>query len=428
MGRVYDAVIIGAGAAGLYCALNAGARGKSVLLIEANQAPGAKILISGGGRCNFTNIGATEQNAATRFISANPHFARSALARHAPRDFIALIERHGIAYYEKTLGQLFCEGAGAAKKIVSLLVDECANASAEMAMGTAVTDVEHADRFRIETTGGSFEAKTLVVASGGLSIPKLGASDLAYRLARKFSVRTVETRPGLVPLTFAPEDLAWMAPLAGLSASVQVSCNSASFREAALFTHRGLSGPAILQASSYWRPGDALLLDWLPDCAEDLFVRRKRERPKALIKTVLAELLPQRLAESLSAAFFSAPIGDAKDQTLIELARSLKSYAVKPAGDEAIRKPKSRWAGSTPMRFPSKPWRCAPRPAFSSSAKPSMSPAGSGVTISNGLGRAHGRARRRYEASCLNGFLPPRTISRMGVACMSNASRTPLTR
>ncbi|MGE0044596.1 MAG: NAD(P)/FAD-dependent oxidoreductase [Hyphomonadaceae bacterium] len=331
----YDVVIIGAGAAGLFCAIHAGRRGRRVLVLEHNDEPGAKILISGGGRCNFTNVDAAKPE---RFISANAHFARSALTRFTPVDFIALVEKHRIGLYEKTLGQLFCEGAGAAKKIVRMLLDECAAARVHVRTGIRVDDVSKADRFHVETSAGAMTCDALVLASGGLSIPKMGASDFSHRAAMQFGLPIVDPRPGLVPLTFGAGDLAWMKPLAGVSAPVIARAGGASFSEAALFTHRGLSGPAILQASSYWREGEAITLDWLPDHDESVLAEKKRARPKALIKTVLAELIPARLAEALAAAAPQGPLGELKDQALIEAARSLKAQRISPIGTEGYAK------------------------------------------------------------------------------------------
>jgi predicted Rossmann fold flavoprotein len=341
----YDAIIIGGGAAGLYCALHAGRRGKRVLVIEHNTEVGAKILISGGGRCNFTNL----NTAPDRFISANPHFARSALARHTQHDFIALAQKHGIAYYEKTLGQLFCEGPRSSRKIVRMLLDECAAGGVVIHTGCNVTSVHRGERFTVTTTRGRVESPALVVASGGLPIPKLGASGFAFEIARQFDVPILQTRPALVPLTFSETDLAWMRPLSGVSADVSARCGKAAFREAALFTHRGLSGPAILQVSSYWRRGAPIEIDWLPDASEDVLAQRKRERPKVQLKTVLGEFLPERLAEAL-APFLGPPaspparapavqeIGAMKDLALIEAAQKLKSWTLIPTGDEGYAK------------------------------------------------------------------------------------------
>jgi hypothetical protein len=319
----YDSIIIGAGAAGLYCAMHAGRRGRRVLVLEHNAEPGAKILISGGGRCNFTNINAGD---AARYICANPHFARSALSRHTPSDFIALIETHRIASYEKTLGQLFCQGARASQKIVRMLMDECAGVGVDVRLNCRVGEVRRGLRFEVDTSQGSFAAETCVIAAGGLSIPKLGASSFGYDIAKQFGVPVIATRPGLAPLTFADADLAWMRPLSGVSTPVVASVGRASFEEAALFTHRGLSGPAILQASSYWGAGEALVIDWLPGQAADVFAARKRERPKAQLKSILGELVSDRLAAALCDRLPVGVIGDIKDAALIEAAQTLKSW------------------------------------------------------------------------------------------------------
>lgn len=331
----FDAIIIGAGAAGLYCAMHAGRRGRRVLVLEHNAEPGAKILISGGGRCNFTNLNAGDPG---RFVSANPHFARSALTRHTQRDFVALVQRHGIAFYEKTLGQLFCEGPRSSQRIVRMLSDECAAVGVELRTGCSIGEVTRGERFTLQTSAGAFESETLVVATGGLSIPKLGATPFAYRLAEQFKISIVAPRAGLVPLTFNEDDLAWMRPLTGISADVRVSIGKTAFREAALFTHKGLSGPAVLQISSYWTPGQAIAVDWLPDVDEDVLAARKRERPKALLKNILGELVSDRLANALGESLPRAAIGDMKDAVLAETARTLKAWRLKPHGTEGYAK------------------------------------------------------------------------------------------
>jgi len=331
----FDTIIIGAGAAGLYCAMHAGRRGRRALVLEHNAEPGAKILISGGGRCNFTNLNANDP---ARYLSANPHFARSALTRHTQHDFIALVKQHKIDYYEKTLGQLFCEGPRSSEKIVRMLRDECAAGGVEVSTGCSVKSVRRSERFIVETSHGAFVSDTLVIATGGLSIPKLGATPFAYRLAEQFSIPIVPPRAGLVPLTFSEADLAWMRPLGGVSADVRVSHGKTSFREAALFTHKGLSGPAILQISSYWSPGETLMIDWLPEADEDVLARKKRERPKALLKTVLGERLSDRLAGTLAEKLPHGAIGDLKDALLIDIARRLKSWPLIPHGTEGYAK------------------------------------------------------------------------------------------
>lgn len=330
----YDAIIIGGGAAGLYCAVHAGRRGKRVLVIEHNTEVGAKILISGGGRCNFTNL----NTAPDRFISANPHFARSALARHTQLDFIALVEKHGIRFYEKTLGQLFCEGARSAHRLVQMLLDECAAAGVAIRIACRVSAITRGEIFRVETSQGAFESDALIIATGGLPIPKLGATGFAFDVAKQFNIPVVETRPALVPLTFSEADLAWMKPLSGVSADVTARAGKAAFREAALFTHRGLSGPSILQISSYWRPGSAIEVDWLPDATPDILAQRKRERPKAQLKTIVGELLSDRLSTALSDALPQGAIGDMKDAALAEAAQKLKAWPLTPIGTEGYAK------------------------------------------------------------------------------------------
>jgi predicted Rossmann fold flavoprotein len=330
----FDAIVIGAGAAGLMCAIAAGQRGRRVLVLEHGRQAGAKILISGGGRCNFTNTG----TAPGRFFSANPHFAKSALARYTPRDFIALVERHGIAWHEKTLGQLFCDGS--ARAIVAMLLAECAAVGVEIRTGCRVTGLSRADAFRVETDQGAFTAAALVLASGGLSIPKMGATGFAHDVAARFGLALVPPLPGLVPLTFAGDELALMQPLSGLALEVTASCGRTSFREAMLFTHRGLSGPAILQISSVWRQGEAITLDLLPgQDARALLLARKQARPNAELKTVLAEFLPQRLASALTEGRLpNAPMGRLRDRELAAVAEKLARWRLIPAGSEGYAK------------------------------------------------------------------------------------------
>jgi predicted Rossmann fold flavoprotein len=342
-GRIerFDVVVIGAGAAGLYAAAEAGKRGLRVLVLEHTGVVGAKILISGGGRCNFTNLDVRPD----RFVSGNPHFARSALSRHTQEDFIALVKAHGIAFYEKTLGQLFCEGAGSARRIVDMLLAECAAGGVAVRTGASVTRLSRSDDFALSTNLGEVAAKAVVVATGGLSIPKLGATPFAFDLARHFGVPVVPTRPGLVPLTFAPDDLALMRPLSGVSVEAEVACGSARFREGLLFTHRGLSGPSILQISSHLTPGGSIRVDLA--AGRDVraaLLEAKRERPKARALTMLGEILPARLAEAWLArhdpggARLSGPLGGLSDKPLIALADGLKNWTVTPSGDEGYAK------------------------------------------------------------------------------------------
>ncbi len=326
----FDVVIVGAGAAGLMCAITAGQRGRRVLLLEHNDQVGAKILISGGGRCNFTNL----EIAPERFLSANPHFCKSALSRYTQHDFIALVERHRIRYHEKTLGQLFCDGS--AREILAMLLAECAAAGVDLRTGHRVTEITRADRFRIETNRGSFDAPTLVIATGGLSIPKMGATGFAYDIARRFDLNVIEPRPGLVPLKVTGEMLELCKDLTGVSADAIVSCGRESFRENILFTHRGLSGPAILQISSYWQEGETLSLNLAPSLdIESFLADRKRTRPKAELKTILAEVLPTRLAHALAGAATSdISIANVPDRDLSQLSNRLTRWQLKPSGSE----------------------------------------------------------------------------------------------
>jgi predicted Rossmann fold flavoprotein len=317
------------------CAMTAGARGRRVLLLEHTDTAGAKILISGGGRCNFTNLEVTPDN----FNSANPHFCKSALSRYTERDFIALVERHRIRYHEKTLGQLFCDGS--ASEILAMLLAECAAAHVDLRVRHRVIAITRGDRFRIETDQGIFAASALVLATGGLSIPKMGATRFAYDFARQFGLAVAEPQPGLVPLKFAGDTLALFQPLTGVSVEGQVSCGRQSFRESILFTHRGLSGPAILQISSYWNPGDTIRLDLAPALEVESFLKeRKRGRPKAELKTVLAEIIPARLAQTLAEAVLAetaAPdstMANLPDRTIKAMANRVNRFDVRPTDSE----------------------------------------------------------------------------------------------
>jgi len=328
----YDVIVLGAGAAGLMCAMVAGSRGKRVLLLDHADEAGKKILISGGGRCNFTNLGVVPE----RFLSGNRHFMRSALSRYTQHDFIALVNKHGIAWHEKTLGQLFCDGS--AREIVAMLLAECAAAGVDVRLGHRVSGVSRADRFEVQTDHGGFSGEALVLATGGLSIPKMGATGFSHDVARQFGLRLTEIRPGLVPFTFTGEALELMRPLAGVALPVVAKTGKTAFAEAMLFTHRGLSGPAILQISSYWREGAEIVLDCLP--GEDAFAtlqERKRARPRAEFKTVLSELLPQRLAAALAPE--AAPtMGNLPDRAMTDMAARLKTWRLTPFGTEGYTK------------------------------------------------------------------------------------------
>ncbi|HBQ54629.1 MAG TPA: aminoacetone oxidase family FAD-binding enzyme, partial [Erythrobacter sp.] len=290
------------------------------------------ILISGGGRCNFTNIGAGPAN----YLSANPHFAKSALARYTARDFLALVESHGIAWHEKTLGQLFCDGS--AKQIVAMLLEECAKGEVDLRCGEEIASVEQAVGFTVTTQSGTFRAPSLVIATGGPSIPKMGASGYAYDLARQFGLKVVEPRPALVPLTLGGEEVLFR-DISGVSAAVVTSAGKARFAEAALFTHRGLSGPAILQASSYWRPGEPLFVDFLPDESGDFLLDAKRAAPRSTLRAWLRERLPARLADILAERLgLEVEFGNAPDKALRGAGERLKRWTFQPNGTEGFAK------------------------------------------------------------------------------------------
>ena len=333
MDRTHDVIILGAGAAGLLCAATAGQRGRSVVVIERAPEPGRKILISGGGRCNFTNL----HTAPERYLSANPHFAKSALSRYTAQDFLALVERYGITWHEKTLGQLFCDGS--ARQIVAMLLEECALGAVEVRCDQQITDVSHADGlFRVTTQTGETLARALVIATGGPSIPKMGATGFAYDLARKFGLKVVEPRPGLVPLTLGGDDVLFRE-LSGVSAEVVASAGKAAFREAALFTHRGLSGPAILQASSYWRPGDPVAIDFAPDRGPDWLIGAKRTSPRSALRATLRETLPERLATTLAERTgLTGDLGNLPDKALRDASAKLHRWIFHPNGSEGFAK------------------------------------------------------------------------------------------
>jgi predicted Rossmann fold flavoprotein len=330
----YDTTIIGAGAAGLMCAIEAGRRGRRVLVVEHADKVGKKILISGGGRCNFTNLFADPE----MYISGNPHFPKSALSRYTSADFIALVERHGIAYHEKKLGQLFCDGS--ASQVVDMLLRECEESGVTIWTSCAVQEVaREGDGFRVETAQGVVESASLVVATGGLSIPKMGATAFAHHLARQFGMAVTETRPGLVPFTFQGEALEDLASLSGLSADTIVTCGGVPWRENILFTHRGLSGPAILQASSYWHQGDEVVIDLLPEMADPTpHLAQQRERhPATELGFVLGAMLPRRLAVALCGPDSAAPIQSFSNKEIGELSHMLKHWTLQPQGTEGYR-------------------------------------------------------------------------------------------
>ncbi|WP_084584603.1 NAD(P)/FAD-dependent oxidoreductase [Sphingomonas azotifigens] len=329
----HDAILLGAGAAGMFCAAMAGQRGRKVLLLDHAEAPGKKILISGGGRCNFTNLG----TAPDRYLSANPHFAKSALGRYTAQDFLALVERHGIAWHEKTLGQLFCDGS--ARQIVDMLLGECAMGGVTLQLEASITEVDHADgRFRVTTSKGVAEARALVIATGGPAIPKLGATGFAYDLARRFGLKVVEPRPALVPLTLGP-DQALFRELSGVSTPVAARAGKATFREAALFTHRGLSGPAILQVSSYWKHGESIAIDFLPEQCKGWLREAKRTEPRLALRSLLNRLLPDRLASTLAERIaLPSELGNCRDALLDSAEAQLADWRFLPNGTEGFAK------------------------------------------------------------------------------------------
>ncbi len=368
-----DAIILGGGAAGLFCAARAGQRGKQILVLERASKVGKKILISGGGRCNFTNVNAGPAN----YISANPHFAKSALARYTPRDFLELVESHGIAWHEKTLGQLFCDGS--AQQVLDMLLAECANGDVTIRCSVDVTAVEHdAGRFAVMASGQIATAASLVIATGGPSIPKMGATGFAYDLARQFGMKVVEPRPALVPLTLGGEEVLFRE-ISGVSAPIVATANKVSFAEAALFTHRGLSGPAILQVSSYWRPGDPVTVDFLPAQPVDWLLDAKRENPRATLRSLLRERLPDRLADILADKIgIATEFGNAPDNTLRAAEEQLRRWTFHPNGSEGFAKAEVTVGGISTAELSSK--------TMESKQNPGLYAIGEAVDVTGWLG------------------------------------------
>ncbi len=351
MAESYDAIILGGGAAGLFCAAIAGQRGRNVLVLEKAEKVGKKILISGGGRCNFTNIGASPAN----YLGANRHFAKSALSRYSPRDFIDLVDKHAIDWHEKTLGQLFCDGSS--RQIVDMLLAECASGPGKVTIrcNEDVSEVaREGESFVVTTQNDSFNAPKLVIATGGPSIPKMGASDFAYGLARKFGLKIVEPRPALVPLTLGGEEVLFRE-LSGVSAEVEATANNATFREAALFTHRGLSGPSILQVSSYWKPGDLVAIHFLPDKPADWLVETKRSTPSARFRAILRDELPDRLADVLADQLgIDGDLGNIPDKILRSAQDRLARWTFTPNGSEGFAKAEVTVGGISTAELSSK--------------------------------------------------------------------------
>lgn len=326
MSESADVLIIGAGAAGMMCAITAARRGRSVLLLDHAGKLAEKIRISGGGRCNFANLYAKPEN----YLSNNPHFCRSALARYTPQHFISWLNQHGISYHEKKLGQLFCDqGSGA---IIAMLKDECEAAGVRWMMPCSVNEIVHSDGYSVVTTRGTFHTQSLVIATGGLSIPKIGATPFGYHIAEQFGLPITRLKPGLVPLSFHPDDWAAYAELAGISIEAIVSCGAQSFRENLLFTHRGLSGPAILQISSYWEQGHALHINLLPEHKmRELFAQQQGSR--MLLSNFLAQYLPKRFAEIWCEQFSgNKPLNQYGEKEVAELAAKLHDWQITPSG------------------------------------------------------------------------------------------------
>ena len=353
----FDVIILGSGAAGLMAAKVAGQRGRRVLLIDHADRPGKKILISGGGRCNFTNL----HCAPDRYLSANPHFMKSALARYTQRDFIDLVNRHGIAWHEKTLGQLFCDGS--AQQIVDMMWGECASAGVELWLGNPASIERKGETFRIICGTRTAQAPRLILATGGPSIPKMGATSFAYEQAKRFGLKLVEPRPALVPLTLSGEE-ALFRELSGVSTEViATAMKGPPFREAALFTHRGLSGPAILQISSYWRNGEPVHIDLLPDKTTAMLTDAKREDPRILIDKWLAQRLPARLADALAQRLdLSGMLGNHGDKALRAAGERLKRWPFVPNGSEGYAKAEVTVGGVSTAELSSRTMeaKCAP--------------------------------------------------------------------
>ena len=345
----FDAIILGAGGAGLMCAGVAGQRGRKVLVIDHADEPGKKILISGGGRCNFTNV----NTSADRFISANRHYAKSALSQYRAQDFIDLVNRYGIAWHEKTLGQLFCDSS--AKQIVAMLLAEMPAGNVALSLGHSITDVRYTDGQYIVEYGGKVAlAQSLVIATGGPSIPKMGASGFAYDLARKFGLKVVEPVPALVPLTLGGEEILFRS-LSGVSAPVIASCGKTSFAEAALFTHKGLSGPAILQISSYWKHGEAVAINFLPGQPRNWLADLKRHSPRVSLGRAVSEHLSARLADTLIERIgLSGELGNLTDKKLDEVARRLSEWRFMPNGTEGFAKAEVTAGGISTAELSSK--------------------------------------------------------------------------
>jgi len=358
-----DVIVIGGGAAGLMCAIAAGQRGRSIIVLEGSNKIGKKILMSGGGRCNFTNL----HTEPSRFLSENVHFCKSALSRYTQWDFISLVEKHEIGYHEKALGQLFCDDSS--KDIVAMLVNECEQAKVRILTQCADIRVSGSDGYKVTCSKGSFSCASLVIATGGLSIPKMGASDFGYRLARQYSLRVLDTSAGLVPFTLTGTLHDLCHRLSGVSCRATVTAANTCFTEDILFTHRGLSGPAMLQASSYWSPGEDIEVNLLPDVElVDLLLTAKRSRPKSSLRALLAEHLPKALVKELQALLWpeqqDLTLADFTDEQLRRIAVTLQSWSIKPAATEGYRTAEVTMGGVATDELSSKNMECKQQPGL----------------------------------------------------------------
>ncbi len=353
-----DVLIVGAGAAGMMCALTAAQRGRSVMLLDHSAKLAEKIRISGGGRCNFTNLNTKPDN----YLSQNPHFCRSALVRFTPQHFIAMLDKHGIGYHEKTLGQLFCDEGSEA--IIAMLKSECDVAGVRWCMPCSAENIEYDDGYRVTTGRGTYTSPALVIATGGLSIPKIGATPFGYKVAEQFGVPMTKLKPGLVPLNFHPEEWALYAELSGASLEAVVSCGKQRFRENLLFTHRGLSGPAILQISSYWEHGDPLCIDLLPDHElHEMFLQQRGS--KMLLSNFLAQYLPKRLAEIIALHWAeNKPLNQYAEKTLRLLADKIKAWQITPTGTLGYSKAEVTCGGVDTHALSSKTMECIDVPGL----------------------------------------------------------------
>ncbi len=353
-----DCIVIGGGAAGLFCALTAGQRGRKVLVLDSSNKVGKKILMSGGGRCNFTNLHIDPEN----YISSNPHFVKSALSSYTQWDFIALVEKHGIAYHEKTLGQLFCDKSS--KQILEMLLTECEEVGVEILTHCQITSVEQlSDEYSLQTSLGEFTCHSLVVATGGLSIPTMGATGFGYELAEQFGLDVLDRSAALVPFTFSDQWKSLCERLAGLSTDVVMASSGQSFREGLLFTHRGLSGPVSLQVSSYWSPGQPITINLMPDCdASEYLLDAKGHHGKSLVRTVLTQLLPKTLVNELEALLWSSyqttPLAEIPDAVLRKIGSSLSAWTLKPSGTEGYRTAEVTLRGVDTRHISSKTMEC----------------------------------------------------------------------